>query len=226
MTAEAAWHVSDGESAASAPERPALRGVLHLIAAGLAVAGTVLLLLIADSPTGYVGGAIFAASLMLLYGTSATYHQVRWRPSWRRMVKRLDHAMIFVLIGGTYTPFSLDVSLAWGIPVLSVVWGLAGAGILLKLAWPDAPRWLSVSLYVGLGWVAVVAVSEVLDRYMGSPLALLLLGGVFYTLGGVIYALRRPDPWPRIFGYHEVFHTLVVAGSAVHYSAIAVYVLD
>src|SRR3990170_8627368 len=139
-------------SADLALERPALRGVLHLIAAGLAVAGTVLLLLVADSPSGYVGGAIFASSLMLLYGTSATYHQIRWQPNWRRTVKRLDHAMIFVLIAGTYTPFCLDVSLAWGISLLSVVWGLAGAGGLLKLVWPDAPRWLSVGLYVSLGW--------------------------------------------------------------------------
>ena len=212
-------------SADLALERPALRGVLHLIAAGLAVAGTVLLLLVADSPSGYVGGAIFASSLMLLYGSSATYHQIRWRPSWRNVVKRLDHAMIFVLIAGTYTPFCLDVSLAWGIPMLSVVWGLAGAGVLLKLVWPDGPRWLSVGLYVGLGWVALVAASEVIDQYLGSPLALLIAGGALYTVGGVVYAARRPDPWPRIFGYHEVFHTFVVAGSALHYAAIAIYVV-
>src|SRR3990170_4346228 len=205
---------TDAQAATLALERPALRGVLHLIAAGLAVAGTVLLLLVADSPSGYVGGAIFASSLMLLYGTSATYHQVRWRPNWRQVVKRLDHAMIFVLIAGTYTPFCLDVSLAWGIPMLSVVWGLAGAGVLLKLVWPDGPRWLSVGLYVGLGWVALVAASEVIDQYLGSPLALLILGGALYTVGGVVYAARRPDPWPRIFGYHEVFHAFVVGGSA------------
>jgi hemolysin III len=206
-------------------QRPALRGVFHLCAALAATLGTALLLLIADSPAGYVGAAIFGVSLMLLYGTSATYHSLPWRPSWRRIVKRLDHAMIFVLIGGTYTPFCLDVSLAWGISLLSVVWTLAGAGALLKLVWPDAPRWLSVSLYVGLGWVAVVAASEVVARYMGGPMALLISGGVLYTLGGIVYARRRPDPWPRVFGYHEVFHALVVAGSALHYTAVALYVL-
>jgi hemolysin III len=216
---------TDAQAATLGLERPALRGVLHLIAAGLAVAGTVLLLLVADSPSGYVGGAIFASSLMLLYGTSATYHQIRWQPNWRRTVKRLDHAMIFVLIAGTYTPFCLDVSLAWGIPLLSVVWGLAGAGVLLKLVWPDGPRWLSVGLYVGLGWVALVAASEVIDQYLGSPLALLILGGALYTVGGVVYALGRPNPWPRVFGYHEVFHAFVVGGSAVHYAAIAIYVV-
>ncbi|MEX0785935.1 MAG: hemolysin III family protein [Dehalococcoidia bacterium] len=206
-------------------KRPALRGMLHLVAAVLAVGGAIWLLVIADSPSGYVGAAVFGTSLMLLYSTSATYHTVTWRPSWRRIVKRLDHAVIFVLIAGTYTPFCLDVSLGWGIPLLSVVWSLAGAGALLKLAWPDAPRWLSVALYVGLGWVGVVGASEVFAEYAGSPIALLLLGGMLYTIGGVIYALRRPDPWPRYFGYHEVFHALVVAGSAVHFATIAVYVL-
>lgn len=206
-------------------ERPALRGTLHLAAAVLALFGAAWLLLVAGSPTGYVGAAVFGTSLILLYGTSATYHQITWRPSWRRIVKRLDHGMIFVLIAGTYTPFCLTINLAWGIPVLAVVWSLAGAGALLKVLRPDAPRWLSVSLYVGLGWVGLVAVSEVLSLYMGSPLALLLLGGAFYTLGGVIYALRRPDPWPRTFGYHEVFHTFIVAGSAVHYSLIITYVV-
>ena len=217
---------TDAQAVATASERPALRGVLHLVAAFLAIGGTVLLLVVADSPSGYVGGAVFASSLMLLYGTSATYHQVRWRQSWHHVVKRLDHAMIFVLIAGTYTPFCLDVSVAWGISLLAVVWSLAGAGIVLKLVWPDGPRWLSVALYVGLGWVAIVAASEVVDRYLGSALALLLLGGALYTIGGIIYALRRPDPWPRVFGYHEVFHAFVVAGSAVHYAAIAAYVVS
>jgi hemolysin III len=206
-------------------ERPALRGTLHLIAALLAVAGTVLLMLLAESPSGYAGGALFGASLMLLYGTSASYHQVPWRASWRNVVKRLDHAMIFVLIAGTYTPFCLDVRLGWGVSLLAVVWTLGGLGMLMKLIWPDGPRWLSVGLYVGLGWIAVVAASEVLARYSATPITLLLLGGALYTIGGVVYALRRPDPWPRTFGYHEVFHALVVAGSAVHFAVIATYVL-
>jgi hemolysin III len=206
-------------------ERPALRGTLHLIAALLAVGGTVLLLLLADSPSGYAGGALFGTSLMLLYGTSASYHQLSWRPSWRNVVKRLDHAMIFVLIAGTYTPFCLDVRLGWGVSLLAVVWTLGGLGMLLKLVWPDGPRWLSVGLYVGLGWIAVVAASEVLARYSATPITLLLVGGALYTIGGVVYALRRPDPWPRIFGYHEVFHAFVVAGSAVHFATVATYVL-
>jgi hemolysin III len=141
-------------------------------------------------------------------------------------VKRLDHAMIFVLIAGTYTPFCLDVSLAWGVSLLAVVWTFAGLGVVLKLLWPDGPRWLSVGLYIALGWVGVVGASEVFDHYLGSALVLLLAGGLLYTLGGIVYAARRPDPWPRVFGYHEVFHAFVVAGSAVHYAAIAAYVIS
>lgn len=216
---------TEPQAIALADERPALRGTLHLVAAFAAVFGTVWLLLIARSPAGYVGAAVFGASLILLYGTSATYHNLAWKPSWRRMVKRIDHAVIFVLIGGTYTPFCLDVSLAWGIPLLSVVWSLAAAGALLKVLWPDAPRWLSVALYVGLGWVALAGASEVLAEYAGGPVAMLILGGVFYTIGGIVYAVQRPNPWPRYFAHHEIFHALVVAGSAVHFATVAAYVL-
>jgi hemolysin III len=206
-------------------ERPALRGWFHVIAVLAVVAGAALLLVVADSARAYVGGAVFAASLFLLYGTSATYHRVHWAPTARRVVKRLDHAMIFVLIAGTYTPLCLQVSLAWGIPMLSVVWGIAGAGIVLKLLWPDGPRWLSVALYVALGWLALAAVSELVTWFSVVELALLGIGGALYTVGGVVYAIRRPDPWPRVFGYHEIFHLFVVAGSALHYSLVVIYIL-
>jgi hemolysin III len=206
-------------------ERPLLRGWFHLWAAVAAFAGTALLLVLADSASAYVGGAIFAASLVALYSTSAGYHRITWGPLARRILKRLDHAMIFVLIAGTYTPITLKIGGAWGISMLSVVWGIAGGGVLLKLVWPDAPRWLSVALYVTLGWLALVAASELVQSFAPGPIAMLALGGVLYTLGGIVYALRRPDPWPRIFGYHEVFHALVVAGSAVHYSLVATFVL-
>ena len=206
-------------------ERPLLRGFLHAGALLAAIAGTVVLMLRAESPTGYVGGAVFGTSLILLYSSSTSYHRIFWETRLRRLGQRIDHAMIFVLIAGTYTPFCLNVSLAWGIPLLAVVWSLAGAGSILKIAWPDAPKWLSVALYVGLGWIGVVGVSEVLDHYWGGPIVMLLVGGALYTLGGIVYALGRPNPSPRYFGYHEVFHVLVVAGSAVHYAAIATYVV-
>jgi hemolysin III len=206
-------------------QRPLLRGVFHLGAAIAATAGAAWLLLIADSPPAYIGGAIFAASLILLYGISGSYHSFSWKPTQRRVLRRLDHAMIFVLIAGTYTPLCLKVSLAWGIPILSVVWGIAGAGVLLRLAWLGGPRWLSVTLYAMLGWLSLVAASELLEEFASGLLVMLVLGGVLYTLGGAVYAAGRPDPWPRVFGYHEVFHLLVIAGSAVHYSLIAAFVL-
>lgn len=207
-------------------QRPLLRGVLHAVAAALAGAGAAVLLVVAASPRAYVGAAVFALSLALLYATSATYHRVTWRPALRRVVKRIDHAMIFVLIAGTYTPFCLLVlSDAWGITMLSVVWGVAGAGMLLKVAWPEAPRWVGVPLYLVVGWLAVIAAPQLLERLSGVPIAMLLTGGVLYSLGGVLYAIEWPNPWPRVFGYHEVFHALVVAGSAVHYALVALYLL-
>ena len=204
-------------------EPPALRGVLHLGAAIAAIFGTVWLLLLANSPTGYVGAAVFGTTLMLLYWTSAGYHLFRWGTIMYGTLKRMDHAMIFILIAGSYTPFAFQVSPVWWIPVLSVVWGVGGAGALMKVVWPDGPRWLSVTLYVALGWVVVAVASEVLTVLPVGQLIMLAVGGALYTTGGVVYALRRPNPWPRIFGYHEVFHALVVAGSAVHFSLVAIY---
>jgi hemolysin III len=210
----------------AARQRPLLRGVFHLYAAIAALAGAVLLLEIASSARAYVGGAIFAASLVLLYGTSAAYHRITWTPTVRRLVRRLDHSMIFVLIAGTYTPFCLVVlNAAWGITMLSVIWGLAGGGVLLNVVWPAAPRWLRVSLYVIVGWLALIPARELAAWFAPFPLALLVLGGALYTLGGLVHAIRKPDPWPRILGYHEIFHLLVILGSTLHYSLVAIYVL-
>jgi len=207
-------------------QRPMLRGVSHVSAAIAAMLGAPLLLLAADSPRAYVGGAIFATSLILLYGTSAAYHRITWTPLFRAIISRMDDSMVLVLIAGTYTPFCLLVlNNAWGITMLSVVWGVAGAGVITNLARPARPRWLRVAFYVILGWLALVSAGELAARLSASPLALLVLGGVLYTLGGVVYAVRKPDPWPRVFGYLEVFHLLVVAGSALHYSLVVIYVL-
>ncbi len=213
-------------SAIAPSQRPALRGVFHLAAAIAAIAGAVLLVLLANSARAYVGGAVFGASLILLYTVSAAYHRITWTPRLRGIVRRLDHSMIFVLIAGTYTPLCLLVlTTAWWISLLSVIWGIAGAGIILKIVWPRAPKWLSVALYLTIGWMALVATPQLVSLFAVGPLALLLLGGLLYTLGGVIYALRRPNPFPRVFGYHEVFHLLVIAGSVLHFSLVAIYLL-
>ncbi len=206
--------------------RPLMRGTLHLAMAVVAPFGLVLLLIVADSPRAYVGASIFAATLILLYSTSASYHIFPWRASWRGVIKRVDHAMIFALIAGTYTPFCLIVlGNAWGITMLALVWTFAGIGILLKVAWPNAPRWLSVALYLAVGWIALIPVVEVVTRMHAGAIATLLAGGLCYTVGAIIYAMRRPNPFPRVFGFHEVFHLFVIAGSLVHFALIAVYVL-
>ncbi len=214
-------------SRTEAPERkPLLRGWFHLCAAVAAVIGLVALILLADSAEAYAGGSIFAASLIALYATSATYHTITWGHRMRGFLKRLDHSMIFVLIAGTYTPICLvAASTAWGITLLAVVWAIALAGIVLKVCWPGAPRWLSVLLYASAGWLGVVAAVPLTDWLAWAPIGLLIFGGVLYTIGGVIYAARRPNPWPRVFGYHEVFHLLVIAGSALHYTLVAIYLM-
>src|SRR4030042_507562 len=190
------------------PQRPLLRGVSHVLTAIIVTTlGAPALLLIADSPRAYVGAAIFAASLILLYSTSAAYHRINWTPLFRAIISRMDHSMVLVLIGGTFTPFCLVVlSTAWGITMLSVIWGGAGAGILLNTAWPGTPHWLRVGFYVTLGWLGLIPAPELADRLAAAPLAMLVLGGVLYTLGGVIYAVGKPNPWPRGFGHLEGFH--------------------
>jgi len=205
---------------------PLLRGFLHLGAFAAAVAGIVVMLLLAHSARGYVGAAIFGASLILVYGTSASYHCIPWGERMVGLMRRVDHAMIFVLIVGTYTPFCLmALGNAWGIGLLSATAGIAGAGALMRLAWLNTPRWLAVLPYLAAGWIALVAAPQILQRLDAAPLGLLLLGGIAYSVGAVVYALKRPDPWPSVFGYHEVFHSFTIMGSASHFLAVAVYLL-
>jgi hemolysin III len=207
-------------------DRPLLRGYFHLAAAIAAVFGCVGLILLADSPAAYVSGAVFAASLIALYSVSATYHTIPWGRRMQAVLKRADHSMIFVLIAGSYTPLCLlALGGTWGIALLAVVWTIAGLGIAMKVAWPNVPRWLSVGAYVGMGWLGVVAATQNIGWFELSTATLLIGGGVLYTVGGVIYGLRRPNPFPRVFGYHEVFHLLVIGGSVLHYALVAGYLM-
>jgi hemolysin III len=206
--------------------RPLLRGYSHLLAAGVAIVGLIGLVILANSVEATIAGVVFAASMLMLYLVSGTYHSLNWGRRMQGVLKRLDHSMIFVLIAGTYTPFALLVADGvWGTTVLIVAWSIAIAGIVLKMSWPGAPRWLSVGLYVTAGWLGVVAGLPMSDWFALVPLALLVLGGILYTAGGVIYGLRRPDPFPSVFGYHEVFHLFVIAGSTLHYALIAAYLM-
>lgn len=207
--------------------KPRFRGVSHQYAFFLAVGlGVALGVADASTPRQRVAAAIFAGTVVTMFGASALYNRVNWSPRWRPWIRRLDHSMIFLVIAGTYTPFGLLVlSGAWSWVVLAIVWsGVAGA-IALKVVWLDAPKWVAASLGIGIGWVGVVALPHILRGIGPAGLALLLAGGVLYTAGGVVYARRKPDPLPAVFGYHEVFHALVVLAVACQYATVAFFVL-
>jgi hemolysin III len=202
--------------------RPRLRGVSHQWAFFFSLVAGGALVLAAPAGEATVASAIYAASVAGLFGTSALYHRVSWASQKaRRWMRRLDHSMIFLLIAGTYTPFALLVlegTLA--VVILVVVWTGALAGIVLKLVWIDAPKPLVAVLYVMLGWVAVAASPDLVAGLGVTSAALVAAGGVLYTAGAVVYALGRPNPVPAVFGYHEVFHALVIAAAALQYAVI------
>jgi hemolysin III len=159
------------------------------------------------------------------FGASALYHRPTWSPRVRAWLARLDHAGLYLLIAGTYTPFGLLVlSPGWAIPVLSIVWGGAFAAIVMKLVWLGTPKWLSAAIGLSLGWTGVAALGE-LAKVGPVGLALVAAGGLLYTAGAIVYARRRPDPAPALFGYHEIFHACTVAGAACQYVAVALFVL-
>jgi hemolysin III len=169
--------------------------------------------------------AVYVASLCLLFGVSALYHRIRWQSARARAwFRRLDHAAIFVLVAGTYTPFSvLVLDGTFATAILITVWAGAFAGVVFSVAWIDAPKWLVAALYLALGWVAVATMPQLASNAGAGAIVLLAIGGAFYTAGAVVYARRRPDPVPRVFGYHEIFHALVIAAAIAHYIAVAVY---
>lgn len=205
--------------------KPRLRGVSHQWAFFAALALGVALVLTAPTGRATLAASIYAVAVAGLFGTSALYHRVDWRaPSARRWMKRLDHSMIFLLIAGTLTPFALlvlDGPLATA--VLIAVWAGAAAGILVELLWTDSPKWVSVAVYLVVGWIGAIAFPSIVAEAGIGAGALIAAGAVMYTVGAVIYALQRPDPRPAVFGYHEIFHVLVVAAAAAHFTAIAIY---
>jgi hemolysin III len=207
-------------------EPPRLRGVFHQYAFFAAVAAGAVLVVLADGLRERLAMWVYAVALASMFGVSALYHRVTWRSlRARAWMRRLDHSTILLLIAGTYTPFALlafDGAIAGAIFV--VVWSGAFAGLFLNLFWVDAPTWVTALVFVALGWVGVVAVPQFFDVGV-VPAVLVVVGGALYTLGALAYALKRPNPRPAVFGYHEIFHLLVIAAAATHFVAIAAFVL-
>jgi hemolysin III len=205
--------------------KPRLRGVFHELGFYAALGLGLALVLTADEGRARAAAAVFAGSVAFCFGASALYHRPTWRPPVRAWLARLDHAGIFLLIAGTYTPFGLLVmSEDWALPVLTIVWTGAVAATLLKLFWSRAPKWLSAAIGVALGWVGAAAVSQLL-KVPAPGVALVVAGGFLYMAGAAVYVFRRPDPYPRVFGYHELFHVLTLAAVGCQYAAIAFFVL-
>lgn len=209
-----------------AAKRPKLRGVSHQWAAVVAVVAGAFLVWLAPSSRATVVAIVYAVSMVALFAVSAIYHRVTWQPNMRRWMRRLDHSMIYVFMAGSATPVAaLVVGGTLGTVLLCVAWGGALLGVVLNLVWIDAPRALKSAGYVALGWVGVLALPEIVTVLGAIPTSLFLIGGIFYTVGAIIYAKRRPDPIPNVFGYHEVFHALVIAAALVHFVAVAGFVL-
>ena len=206
---------------------PRLRGVLHECAFFAALGAGIMLVALADDGRAQAASWPYAATLAAMFGVSALYHRIRWSSaSVRAWIRRLDHSAIFLFIAGTYPFGLLAFRGALATSLLAVVWAGAAAGLLLNLTQVDVPTWLATLAYVALGWVGVVALPELFTSVGVGVSVLVLVGGGLYTLGALAYVLRRPDPAPAVFGYHEVFHLLVVAAAAVHYIAVSFVVLE
>ena len=205
--------------------KPRLRGVSHQWAFFAALVAGVILVLAAPDGRATLAASIYAGSLVALLGTSALYHRVNWkRPRARAWMRRLDHSMIFLLIAGTVTPFALLVMQGpLASALLIAVWAGAAAGIVVELIWVDAPKWVSVAVYLAVGWIGLIGYPAILVEAGIGAAALIAVGGVLYTAGAVVYARQSPDPRPAVFGYHEIFHLLVIAAAIVHFAAVAIY---
>ena len=208
--------------------REPISGLTHLVGGLLALVGLVVLLATAVSARRvdqFVAFGIFGFSLVTLYTARALYHLLPLSPPGVARLRRVDHMMVFVLIAGTYTPICLlTLKGGWRVGLLGLVWGLALCGILLKFLWMNAPRWLSVMLYLGMGWVAVVAAPVIFRAVPIEGVTWILAGGLVYSVGALIYGLKRPNPIPGVFGFHEIWHLFVVAGSTCHFWAMLRYI--
>ena len=206
--------------------RPTWRGWIHAATFPIAIAAGIVLIVLAQGAAAKWASAVFMATSLLLFGNSALYHRFDWGPRTRAVLKRIDHANILLLIAGTYTPIAvLALPTDKAIILLSLVWGGAILGILFRVFWIDAPRWLYVALYLVLGWAAVMYMVD-LFQANAAMMILVIIGGVLYTLGAVVYALKRPNPWPGHFGFHEIFHVCTVLAFLCHWTACLLIALD
>jgi len=212
-------------TALSTPNKPTWRGWQHAIMFPVAVVAGIVMIATAPTVAGRVSSAIFAVTAALLFGVSALLHRGRWSTGTEGLLRRLDHANIYLIIAGTYTPFAvLALPTSSGKLLLSIVWSGALVGVVLRVFWIGVPRWLSTSLYVVVGWVVVFFLPELVDTAGWGVVVLIAVGGVLYTLGAVVYATKWPNPAPRTFGFHEVFHTLTIVAFTAHYIAVWIVV--
>jgi hemolysin III len=209
--------------------KPKLRGWLHLASAPLTLAAGVVLIALSPTASTRIGSGVYVASALLLFTVSAVYHRGHWSPRVHGVLRRFDHANIFLLIAGSYTPFALLLlDGSERVVLLSVIWTVAVLGVLFKVFWIGSPKWLYMPIYIGMGWAAVfyipsfAAGTDRLGVGIGTAVMVLVaVGGGLYTLGGVVYSIRRPDPWPSWFGFHEVFHTLTILAFVTHYVGVS-----
>lgn len=208
--------------------RDPVNGFIHCIGAFLAIVGLVLLIFQSinpDKPWHLVTFSVFGAGLIFLYTTSTLYHWLPFSEKGVQRMRRLDHMMIFILIAATYTPICLiPLRGVWGWSLFGSIWGMAILGIFLKVFWLKAPRWFSTGVYVVMGWLAIVGIWPLIRALKLGGFLWVLVGGLFYTVGAVIYALKKPDPWPHVFGFHEIFHVFVILGSFSHFWVMYRYV--
>jgi len=202
------------------PIKPSLRGVLHQSAAWYSLGAGSVLVAMASTPRAAMAAGVYSLSLVVLFAVSAIYHRVQWQERARAWMRRADHASIFILIAGTYTPVALlGLGGDDGRPLLITIWIGAAAGVLMSLFWVRAPKALTAAVAIAIGWTIAPYFSQV-RRLLGAEVWLILAGGIAYTVGAVVYAIRRPNPWPRVFGYHEVFHALTLVGALLHFAVV------
>lgn len=220
--------LEDADHYASEPEekKPLWRGWIHAGNFPITIVAGIVLITLAHGTVAKWASAVFMASSMILFGVSALYHRINWKPTTKQLFRRLDHANIFLLIAGTYTPIALlALPLNKGIILLIAVWGSALLGIGFRVFWIGAPRWLYVALYILLGWSAVMYVVDIANANLAA-MVLVIVGGLLYTIGAIAYATKRPNPVPGVFGFHEIFHSLTVLAFLCHWTAALLLALD